>query len=578
MRCWPYFFLIAAVAAQTPTAEVTAREEPVTFHTGVTLVRVPVVVRDKQGHPVGGLHKDDFHLTDLGKPQEIAQFALGGGASEKPAEMQAAPVAPMGEPAVAGAKPSVPTRFVAFVFDDVHLDAGELGSVRAAVLKHLEHGIPPHERIALLTLSGTLSLPLTDDLAKFRETLAKIQPVAPRVHFPPANFYAASQYMRNPGDESLTCACTTAFNVECDPRMPRVLQTQSRVSFDCLHLTCGYVAEAAPIARSTLRAIYNEGDGETQNTFHILNNIVRLLGSMPGDRIMLLMSPGIYLPDDLQRSLSDSIDRATRSGVIINTVDARGVYPVDPGGEVAGCVLTQVSTQQEVAAIRHEAVSAQGLILDNLAYSTGGTAATDNDFAGSINRLASPPDYVYYLGFYPSGLKPDGKFHEIKVTLSNGQGLTVQARKGYWAPAHLEDPGTATARDIADAVFSADAINDLPLDIDTEFYKETSGDAKLKITAHLDIRQLRLHKAEGSNRDDLTVVCALFDANGNYLKGVQKAVELRVKDENVEHRRSLGITVRSDFEVQRGAYMIRVVARDAAGQQMAAANDSVEIP
>jgi hypothetical protein len=57
---------------------------------------------------------------------------------------------------------------------------------------------------------------------------------------------------------------------------------------------------------------------------------VRLLGSMPGDRIMILVSPGMYFPDELQRDLSESIDRATRSGVIINTLDARGVYTVDP--------------------------------------------------------------------------------------------------------------------------------------------------------------------------------------------------------------------------------------------------------
>jgi hypothetical protein len=40
---------------------------------------------------------------------------------------------------------------------------------------------------------------------------------------------------------------------------------------------------------------------EATNAFRILNNIVRLLGSMPGDRIMILVSPGMYLPDELQK-------------------------------------------------------------------------------------------------------------------------------------------------------------------------------------------------------------------------------------------------------------------------------------
>jgi VWFA-related protein len=423
-----------------------------------------------------------------------------------------------------------------------------------------------------------LSLEFTSDVAKFRETIGKLQPVAPRVHFPPASFYAASQYMRSTGDDALGCTYSPPCNVSCDPRMPPVLRMQTFVTADCLQLTCQYITEAPPIARATLREVYNEGAGQADHAFHILNNIVRLLGSMPGDRVMIFVSPGMYLPDDLQRSLSESMNRATRSGVIINTLDARGVHTIDPVGEVQGCALTQVATEQEVARVNHEAITAQGLILDTLAYSTGGTALSDNDFLGGFNRLANPPDYVYYLGFYPRDLKPDGKFHEIKVTLASGQGLSVQARKGYWAPSHVEDAATAATREMGEAVFSHDEMRDLPLDIDTEFYKTTAADAKLNIIAHLDIRQLHLRKADDRNRNDVTLVYALFDSNGNYIKGVQKVVELRLKDENVEHRRSLGLTMNSDFDVKRGAYMIRVVARDAEGRQMAAANDTVEIP
>jgi len=360
--------------------------------------------------------------------------------------------------------------------------------------------------------------------------------------------------------------------------MPQVLLTQTYVTADCLQLTCFDVAEAPPIARATLRAVFNEGEGDTGNAFRTLNNVVRLLGSMPGDRIMILVSPGMYLPETLQRNLSESIDRATRSGVIINTLDARGVYTIDPSVGVPGCALTNQLTQQYVAQYDHFEITAQGLILGNLANSTGGTALSSNDFLGEFNRLVNPPEYVYYLGFYPTDLKPDGKFHELKVTLANGQGLSVQARRGYWAPSHVEDAATASTREISEAVFSHDELRDLPLDIDTEFYKTTAQDAKLKITAHLDIGRLHLRKQDDRNRDDVTLVYALFDGNGNYIKGTQKVVELRVKDENLDHRRALGVTMNSDFDVKSGAYMIRVVARDAEGQQMAAANDTVEIP
>jgi hypothetical protein len=182
------------------------------------------------------------------------------------------------------------------------------------------------------------------------------------------------------------------------------------------------------------------------------------------------------------------------------------------------------------------------------------------------------------LGFYPTDLKPDGKFHDIKVTLANGKGLSVQARKGYWAPSHLEDAAATATREIGEAVFARDELRDVPIDIHTQFYKTGADDAKVKVTTHLDIRQLPLRKQDDRNNDDVTLVCALFDRNGNYVKGTQKVVELRLKDESLERRRNLGITVNSDLDVKAGAYMIRVVVRDAEGKQMAATNGVVEIP
>ena len=563
MRCWSFFLLIAALGAQTQTGEVTTREETPTFQSSVNLVRVPVVVRDKQGHTVGGFHKEDFQLTDRGKPQSVAQFAVEGSAVPKPAAQSPAQAPIPGESAAEGSKLVVPTRFVAYVFDDVHLKIEDLATIRVAALKHIEQGIPQQERVALLTLSGKVSIDFTDDLAKFRQTLMKVMPVPPRVHFPPATFYVAD----------------TWENRENEDPNSRFLATQVNITIDCLHLDGHAALEAVSIAQATLRMVANEGVGDSRNAFHVLNNAVRLLASMPGDRIMILASPGIYLSDELQRELSESIDRATRSGVVINTLDARGVYTIDSTGEVPGCRLTLPQTQLEVARYNHEEITSQGMILGTLAYSTGGTALAQNDLANEFSRLANPPEYVYYLGFYPKDLKPDGKYHEIKVTVANGKGMSVQARKGYWAPSHVEDADATGKREIGEAVFSHDELRDVPIDIHTQFYKTTGDDAKVKVTTHLDIRQLPLRKqSDDRNHDDVTLVCALFDRNGNYIKGTQKVVELRLKDENLELRRTRGVTVNSDFDIKSGAYLIRVVVRDAEGHQMAAGNGVVEIP
>src|SRR5512133_4259683 len=109
--------------AQTPgagPAETTTKEEAATFRTRVNLVVVPVVVRDRQGRAVGTLKQEDFQLLDRGKPQVISRFSMeraGLSAGGKPTK--AAPAA--GE----GAAP-MPERYIAYLFDDIHISFADL--------------------------------------------------------------------------------------------------------------------------------------------------------------------------------------------------------------------------------------------------------------------------------------------------------------------------------------------------------------------------------------------------------------------------------------------------------------------
>jgi VWFA-related protein len=427
VRWWPFFLIITALAGQTQPAEVAAREEKPAFQSNVNLVRVPAVVRDKQGHAIGGFQKQDFQLTDQGRPQEIAQFAIEGGAVPKPAGQQTksetpdAPAAAGSTPAAAASTPAARARFVACVFDDLYLTTEELLKARKAALKHIEPGIAPQERIALFTLSGNVSLEFTDDVAKFREKLTKVKSIPPQPHQPQASFYLADQFVNLHDKEALAA--------------------QVDVTMQYLQLPPELRGQAVATAEDTLREVAIEGWAKATNSLRTLNDIIRSLAAMPGDRIVILASPGMYLPGDLQKGLSATLDRATRSGVVINTLDVRGVYTNEPNRiDLRSTAQGGEQTQMRMARYESTAGMAQGMVLSDLAHSTGGTAVDDNDLLGGFNRLANAPEYVYYLGYYPQDLKPDGRFHEIKVTLANGNGLSIQARRGYWAPPDAPKP------------------------------------------------------------------------------------------------------------------------------------------
>ncbi|HEX3746003.1 MAG TPA: VWA domain-containing protein [Bryobacteraceae bacterium] len=579
MRSWTLVLLVAAFGGQT-TGEVTTREEKPNFQSSVTLVRVPVVVRDKQGHAVGTFHKEDFQLTDGGRPQYLSQFAIEGSAVPK---RFAPPLeAPAEQVGVDAAKPNaskaVPTRFIAYVFDDVHLTMEELAPTRAALLKHLEQGIRPQDRVALLTLSGKVPIEFTSDLAKIRAALMKIMPAPmPAACQPTFIVQLADEWVNH--DDKFALDLQKAIVRDClyagtDPDTGKVLPPSFRPA-----LGQQDHAPARPsIVTGILHEAYTKGITETIDYLRNFQNVVRLLASMPGDRNLILVSPGMYIPNDLQKDLAESIDIAARSGVIIDTLDARGVYTVDPTGDSDRLHLKSPGLVQDVVHYDYLNSSIKSTALLDLAHGTGGAAVSQNDFLPEFNRLADPPECVYYLGFYPQDIKQDGKFHQIKVTVTNGKGLSVQARRGYWAPSREEDAAATSTREIGEAVFSRDEMRGLPIAIHSEFFKTAAGAANLTVTAHLDIRQIALHKEDDRNRGDMTLVCALFDGDGNYVQGTQKAIELRVKDENLDWRRAQGVNVATDFGVKSGAYMIRAVVRDAKGREMGAANGTVEIP
>ena len=573
MRSWTLFLFAAALAAQTQPAEVTTRDETPTFQSSVSLVRVPVVVRDKQGHAVGGLRKEDFQLADRGKPQHISQFSLEGGAVPKPAAPAPAQLEVPGEPATTAPKLVVPTRFVAYVFDDYHLKTGDFLYARVAALKHIEHGIPPEERIALLTLSGRVQIEFTGDVEKFRSALMKVTPVPPSSRVPPASLFLGEQYARNPS------VLTTAAEILAGAH--DAMWVETLLTLDCLNLRDPRMHmenQAPPIARSALEDAAREGLARATGSVRILNSMVGLLSSMPGDRVMVLVSPGMYLSDELQDRFNEVIEHAIRAGVVVNALDARGVHTEDASGDLVGCGTIRPEAQMAIEQSHREESLADTTFLIGLSESTGGTYAAQNDFQAEFDRLALPPEYIYYLGFYPQDLKPDGKFHEVKVKLATAKGLTLTARKGYWAPSHEEDAVATATREIGEAVFSRDEIHDLPMDLHTEFYKTSAWDAKATVVAHFDIGRVPLRKQSDRNRDDVTVVCALFDRNGNFVMGKQSVVEIRLKDENVERRRAGGVTLHHEFDLKSGDYLVRVVARDAEGKAMAAVNGVVEVP
>lgn len=272
------------------------------------------------------------------------------------------------------------------------------------------------------------------------------------------------------------------------------------------------------------------------------------------------------------------LDRAIKANVTINSLDARGVYTVVPGGD-ASQTLANPGTAPSKMRYEVESASATSDIMAELAAGTGGAFFhNSNALAEGFQKLTKQPEFIYVLGFSPQNLKLDGTLHALKVSVKSPTGLTLQARRGYYAPLHASDPEESGKEEVREAMFSRDEQRDIPVDLNMQFFKSSAVNAKLSVIARVDLRPLHFRKAEGRNLDRLTVVAGLFDSNGNYVSGTEKTVEMRLLDQTLATLPASGISLKSNFDLMPGDYSIRLVVRDTEGQMMTARNGAVRIP
>jgi VWFA-related protein len=541
-----------------------SRDEPTTFKVNVRLVLVRVVARDPKGHAVGNLHKEDFQLFDKGKPQLISQFAVEQpGAQVALASKSSEPIG--GEaPAEKGKVPDIPERFIAFVFDDVHLKFGDLAQVRAAADRHLATLLPT-DRVAIFSTSGQTMLDFTDDRAQLHATLLHLQPrpvTNSGVQGCPDVNYFLGDLIENKHD----------------------MQATDMATQDALYCRFGgdqsFLRQAQQEAKTAASQAVINGETESRLALGVLKDIVRRVALMPGQRSVVLVSPGFLTPQ-LETDYMEVIDRALRSQIIINALDARGLYTIVPGGDASVPGSANVGAQFIGLKVQYQSASAaaESDVMAVLADGTGGTFfQNNNDLDEGLRRVSTAPEYYYVLGFTPQNLKLDGNFHGLKVTVKSPQKLSLQSRRGYFAPKHVADPTQEAKEEIDDALFSQEELHDLPVGLHTQFFKSSEADAKLTVLAHVDVKQLRFRKAEGRNWNDLTVVSALFDRNGTFLQGSEKTLQMRLKDETLQNKLGSGITMRASFDVKPGSYLVRLVVRDSEGRLMSAENGAVEIP
>jgi VWFA-related protein len=531
-------------------------EAPFTLKVERNEVPVRVVVRDREGHAVRNLTKDEFQILDDGKPQAITQFSVEGGA---PAT-SGADVKPGTE-----AKPTpaakIADRFVALYFDDLVMDFESIVHSRDAASKYLQTALQPSDRVALVTSSGQGNVDFTADRDKLQEGLSRLRMVGIYGHSgvdcPDLSDYEAYLIDEAHDPEALGIAMWKAAR-------------------------CGGIGDAEMV-KSMARMRWETSQTQARASLRGLYDLVRRLSVLPGQRSIVFVSKGFFTRTQ-HSVISEIIDRALRAGVIVSGYDSRGLYAVVPGGTGDATQRgpgVPPELESRLFAMQLAAAQMDTDVLAELADGTGGIFFhNSNDFEGGFRTVGGLAEYSYVLVFSPCDLKPNGKFHRLKVSLT-GQGkdsnLKLQARRGYFATITLGGAAEKEEEELADAVFSRADLNSSRLQVGTRFFKSSPTEAQVTVVAHLDAQELTFRAESDRHAADLTFVTVIFDNDGNFVQGFRKSLAMHLLDPTLAKVRAAGLSVPCEFKLAPGTYLVREVVRDSGGT-ISTLNNTVEIP
>lgn len=528
------------------------------------LVEVRVVVRDAKGQPVAGLRPEDFNVFDNGKLQTISLFAVETSPPHASAAApQASPAADPPAPAPAGATRS--PRFVALFFDDLNMGTADAVYTRKAAEQFIAGGLEPGDRVGVFTSSATVLLEFTDDTRKLLDSLAQL-----RSHLRRADGGSVSCPRMIPYQAHLI------FNLR-DPQAIDLAVAQGVQDF-CLQGLRR--SDQVMIVQRRAAEIVSVAENFSQDTMGSINRVIQHLGKMPGRRMLLLSSAGFF-GITLQRQQDKLVDAALHAGVVINSLDAKGLVAEAPGGDLLEGQPSRL-TRGDLIAYADMLRSEQRMVLNDplasLSKGTGGRFFHDNnDLGAGFQELVATPGVSYLLGFSPENLKPDGRYHELKVKVAAPGRFAVDARRGYFAPDKQELAKPIPARRFDSEVLASDTVTDLPVEVTAQPEKLDSGETVLRVVIHMDARGLPFQRRDDRSTETLHFVAAVFDTRGKFLAGVEGVMDLALKDASLTRISAEGLDSRMSLQAPPGPYTLRVVVQELVQGRMAALSRPVEI-
>jgi len=566
-------------------ADVQSHDEVVKIDSA--LVQTGVSVFDRQGRFVEGLKREDFELRVDGQPVPISFFetVVAGSARERLVRAAGGPAARDGR----ASAPSYAQRTIIFFVDDRHLSLDSLGRARKLLSDFIDGEMGQNDLVAVASSSGQVGFlqQFTDNREVLRAAVGRLQ------HVP----YVVSDYGRNSGSPMTEHMASTIERRDD----PNVLEFYVQ---DCMKFAPKGVSRQDRFATrrhcevevtNRARQILIQAGTVTAATYYSLETLLQHAERMPGSKLAFFISDG-FLADTGPRGpasadkLGRIADGARRAGVVIYTIDARGLIsgaldatgnvPFDPDGRLESANLREIAASQEA--------------LSALAADTGGRALRNqNTFDRFIEDALAETSRYYLLAWRAEpDAGRDEKLRKIQISVVGRSDLTVRSARGFVGDgaaerAGAEEKGPAKHEnrakqekpdaDLRQALADAHARQAIPLQLSL-IYLDTPASGTVLTTSVQAPTELLSYGAQDREQAQLTVAGVVLNDQGKPAASFRNTLKVNPPSGGDGARDASKVIYNNPSPLKPGIYQVRVAARDERSGLVGSAMQWVSIP
>jgi VWFA-related protein len=564
----------SAVLAQTQTPPTSKQKQPDdVLRINTELVQTDVMVFDKKGRFVDGLRREQFELSIDGKPQPITFFEQVRAGSFKEQALAAS-----GKAAPAPEKPAVNEsrgRTIVFFIDDLHLSLDSLGRTRKTLARFIDNEMNEHDRVAIASTSGDIGF-----LQQFTDNKSVLRAAAGRLIQHPYN-------TRDMTRESTPMTEYVALTIERkdDPGVFLFYVEQCLASAPLRYPR--RACEVEVINRA--RLILLQAAAVVSNTYESLESLMRSSAQLPGRKLVFFISDGFLLDtgprnSDPRGKLSRITDAALRAGVVIYTIDARGLF----SGQLDATNNVPMDAQGRLESVSLREIPASQDALNALAGDTGGRALRNQSFFDRwVEKILEETSEYYLLAWRPNNeSETRGDFRNLTARVIDHPEYTVRLPRGFLKanpsppPKSSAEVQTAaqTHRELQQALTSLNPRREIPTSLSLVFLDTPEHGPVLTASVQVANEALSYQERDAKQVANIDLVGVVINDKGKQAGSFQTGLKINSVTSVATAQDRSATIYNYRLPLKPGLYQVRVAARDTKSEQVGSAQKWIEIP